>query len=175
MHTMYEKKDQSDFILKCESAEFRVHKCVLSTRSPIFARMFQHPMAEATENQVTVTDVDACVMEQLLLYMYTGRINALSYPMARDLYSAADKYAILELKDKCSEFMVLCLSTSTAIETLVLADMHNDALLRSTAISFISENIDNFNTTDAWFSLLKERPHLGIEILSFTVSQLKST
>ncbi|XP_035231697.1 TD and POZ domain-containing protein 4-like [Stegodyphus dumicola] len=174
MQTMYEKKDLSDFILKCDTTEFQVHKCVLSARSPIFASMFQHPVTENRENRVTITDIDACVLQQLLMFVYTGRTNALSYSMARDLYSAADKYAILELKEMCRQFMTSSLTTSTAVEILILADMHNDALLKSTAVNFISTNFEDFDTTKAWLSLLQEHPSLGIEVLSLTVTHLKS-
>ncbi|KFM58559.1 Speckle-type POZ protein, partial [Stegodyphus mimosarum] len=175
MQTMYERKDLSDFLLKCHTTEFQVHKCVLSARSPVFASMFQHPVTENTENRVTITDIDACVLQQLIMFVYTGKTNALSYSMSRDLYSAADKYAILELKEICSQFIASSLTTSTAVEILILADMHNDALLKSTAIKLISDNFEDFNTTKAWFSLLQEHPSLGIEVLSFTVTQLKLT
>ncbi|KFM66925.1 Protein roadkill, partial [Stegodyphus mimosarum] len=85
MQIMYKENHHSDFTLICGSEKFHVHKCVLSVRSPVFASMFQHSMIEATENRMTITDIDAFVLEQLVLFIYTGSINELSYSMARDL------------------------------------------------------------------------------------------
>ncbi|KFM66924.1 Protein roadkill, partial [Stegodyphus mimosarum] len=174
MKTMYEKRHHSDFTLVCGSRNFQVHKCVLSVRSPVFASMFQHSMIEATENRMTITDIYAFVLEQLVLFMYTGSINELSYSMARDLYSASDKYAVLQLKDKCSEFLISSVRTSTAVDVLILGDMHNDIILKNAAISFISGNFEDINTTEAWLTLVREHSALAIEVLSAAVTQAKS-
>ncbi|XP_035221356.1 protein roadkill-like [Stegodyphus dumicola] len=174
MQTMYQKRHQSDFTLICGSNKIQVHKCILSARSPVFASMFQHAMTERAEKRMIIPNIDALVLDQLVLFMYTGRINELSYPMARDLYSASDQYAVLQLKDKCSEFLISSLCTSTAVEVLILGDMHNDIMLKNAATSYISDNFDELNTTEAWLTLVKERSPLAIEVLSSAVTQAKS-
>ncbi|XP_035209789.1 speckle-type POZ protein B-like [Stegodyphus dumicola] len=174
MQTMYEENHHSDFTLICGSEKFHVHKCVLSARSPVFASMLQHPMNETAENRMIIPDIDAVVLNQLVSFMYTGLINELSYPMARDLYSASDKYAVLQLKDKCSQFIISSLCTSTAVEILILGDMHNDIMLKNAAISFISDNFEELNTTEAWLTLVKERSPLAVEVLSSAMTHLKS-
>ncbi|KFM58558.1 Protein roadkill, partial [Stegodyphus mimosarum] len=175
MQAMYEKKDTSDCTVKCDGVEFQVHKSILSARSSVFARMFEHTMTKITDSQITIMDIDSSVLEQFIFFIYTGRINIFSYAMARDLYSAADKYAVLDLKDICYKFLISSLSSSTALEILVLADTHNDALLRKVAMSYISSNFATFNTSEEWLSLSTEHSCLAMEVLSFTVTCLLST
>ncbi|XP_035221357.1 speckle-type POZ protein B-like [Stegodyphus dumicola] len=136
MHALYENGNQSDFTLICGSSKIRGHKCILSARSPVFGRMFQHSITKTTDNAITIPDIDGNVLDQLVLFMYTGCISELSCPMARDLYSASDKYAVLQLKDKCTELLISSSSTSTAVEILTLGNTNNNIRIRNAAVRF---------------------------------------
>lgn len=46
--------------------ECRVHKAILGARSPVFAAMFEHDMAESKSNRVVVGDVSGDVLLQVL-------------------------------------------------------------------------------------------------------------
>ncbi|XP_035224797.1 speckle-type POZ protein B-like [Stegodyphus dumicola] len=169
---VYKKKDYSDMVLVVDTLEIHVHKFMLSARSPVFAGMLQHTMTESTESRVVISDVEQNVMKELVLFMYTGRVNDYSYPMARELYSAADKYAILELKGICRQVITSSLSTSTATEALILADMHSDEELKQNVMVFICSNIKKMKATPVWTAFLKEYSNLGTEVLSFVLDKL---
>lgn len=59
-------------------------------RSPVFAAMFEHEMEERKTKRVTIADIDADVLKEMLLYIYTGQTPNLSR-IADCLLAAADK------------------------------------------------------------------------------------
>ncbi|XP_035220820.1 protein roadkill-like [Stegodyphus dumicola] len=164
MQAMYDRHDYSDFVLVCNNLEFHAHKCLLSARSPVFAQMLQHPMLETTDNRMLIKDIDADTLEKLLLFMYSGQANPSSYSQARDLYYAADKYAVYDLKRICGEFIPSFLSSSTALETLILSDRHQDDDLMNETMTFIASVFEEIKSTEAWNIFLKENSALGTKV-----------
>ena len=77
------------------------HKC--TTLALIFLFFFGQ-MGQFLDGQIQiieVTDIEPDVFHQLLVYVYTGRIDkkeALGHIPLLDLLAAADKYRLLELK-----------------------------------------------------------------------------
>ncbi|KFM74044.1 Protein roadkill, partial [Stegodyphus mimosarum] len=168
MKAIFKKGNLSDIVLVCENLEIPAHKLILFARSPVFTRMF----TEGTENRILISDVNQSAAEQLVLFMYTGRINELSYSTASDLYAAADKYAILELKAICRQAIISLLTISTATEALILADTHNDSEMKMRITSYIFSNIKEIKETEKWTVFLKEHSKLGTEVLSFIINHL---
>ena len=73
-----------------DAKEFRVHKNILSQRSPVFSAMFDNDLEEAQKNVVNITDVKADVFEVLLRYVYCGEIEGIEN-YAMELLEVADK------------------------------------------------------------------------------------
>ncbi|KFM76448.1 Speckle-type POZ protein, partial [Stegodyphus mimosarum] len=173
MQAMYEKREHADFVLICNSAEIRAHKFILSARSPVFSRMLQHDMKESIDNKVVITDVDASVMEKLVLFMYTNRVNEMSYSMALDLFSAAEKYAVLGLKPLCERFLSLFLTTSKVLEILISADLYNGAELKQNAMNYIFEQFGYMKGTEDWKNFTKEHSYLAVEVLTYITEKMQ--
>lgn len=53
MEELYNKGDEADIIVKAGNKEFKVHKCILAARSPVFQAMLEHNMKEKEENKVS--------------------------------------------------------------------------------------------------------------------------
>lgn len=51
------------------------HKCILAARSPIFQAMLAAPMSESIHSTITIEEIDAAVVKQLLKFMYTDIIR----------------------------------------------------------------------------------------------------
>ena len=62
----------TDLTIKCGGEEFKVHKAVLASQSPVFRRMLESDMKEQKTNVIEISDVDPMVMSDLLTYLYTG-------------------------------------------------------------------------------------------------------
>ena len=74
--------------------EFQAHRLVLSTRSPVFAAMFEHECTEKQDGTVQITDVPLDTFEVLLRYIYTDSVSSKDQFTA-DLLMAADKVRTL--------------------------------------------------------------------------------
>jgi len=88
---LYECKKHSDIVLIIgdEREELKAHKLVLAARSPVFAAMFEHECEESRRNRIEIVDLTVDVMEQMLRYIYTGKVS--SEQCLFDLLVAADK------------------------------------------------------------------------------------
>jgi speckle-type POZ protein len=96
----------SDVILNIRGREFPAHKVILAARSKYFAAMFEHPMKEQSTNQIEIEDIKPEVFQELLRFIYTGRIStAKMKTMAAGLFIAADKYLLDDLKMKCENYL----------------------------------------------------------------------
>ena len=81
----------SDVVFVVGGRDFHVHKVILAAHSPVFAAMFEHEdTKEAKENKVTITDIDADVIEELLGCIYSSKVVIKDY-CAVELFVAADK------------------------------------------------------------------------------------
>ena len=77
-----------------DGREFSAHKSILAARSVVFAAMFSHEeLEESQKNQVEVPDFSGEVMEAMLSYIYTGKIESID-SFAGDLLVAADKVCL---------------------------------------------------------------------------------
>ena len=84
----------SGFVLR----QFKAHKAILAARSPVFAAMFEHGMAECRANRVNITDVEPDILAEVLRFIYTGRVIGLDNSvMAQELLAAADKVCLRRL------------------------------------------------------------------------------
>ena len=117
------------------------HKLILSARSPVFAAMFSYANTkEAQENQVEITDISAEVFQQLLKYIYTGRVDSQDHRRhAEGLLAAADKYGLIKLKQYCEQCLITQLSLESALRLLPLAEMHCAIELKVKALKMIKK------------------------------------
>ncbi|KAL1401764.1 hypothetical protein pipiens_019976, partial [Culex pipiens pipiens] len=126
-----------DVTILIDGHRFLAYKGILSARSVVFAAMFNHELLENLESCITIRDVEPEVFKQLLRYIYTDEVASLE-TIAQKLYTAADKYAITTLKSLCRNHILEKLNWETAAETLMLAEMHSDHVMKEQALEFLS-------------------------------------
>ncbi|GBN41769.1 Protein roadkill [Araneus ventricosus] len=160
----------SDVVLTVGAVNFPAHKVVLAARSPVFARMFENDMIEKKSGIVDIKDIDIAILNMMLTYMYSAKVETLNYDSAVKLYTAADRYEVIALKEHCSSFLKLDLSASNACDILILADMHGDMDLKNYTKDFICAHADVILEMPEWNRLIESRIELAAEILhSLTV------
>ncbi|CAO1432572.1 unnamed protein product [Diamesa tonsa] len=132
----------SDFTIIVESNEFKVHKSMLSARSPVFMKMFESNMKEAADNKVEINDVDPDVFEQLLIFIYSGKIPVNLDLYAMELFVAADKYKIEDLKDLSEKHISLNVTMDNAMAVFNLANHYTcNYDLKKISLKFIKESL----------------------------------
>ncbi|CAO1433815.1 unnamed protein product [Diamesa hyperborea] len=115
----------SDFTIIVKSKEFKVHKLVLSVRSPVFNTMFKSNWKEAVHNKVEINDIESNTFEKLLIFIYCGKIPEDLDSYAMDLFVAADKYEVTELKNECEKYIFENVSKDNAMDVFNLSNLYS--------------------------------------------------
>lgn len=137
--TLLESNAYSDLKIVVKGTEFMAHKCVLSTRSPVFSAMFSSDMKEKLENRVEINDIDADVFEQFLKFIYTGIAPKID-EMSEELLVCSEFYGVSDLKNICEETLCQRIGIESAIDLLLFAVKYRAEGLKERTIDFIAEN-----------------------------------
>lgn len=136
----------SDVKLVIDGTEIAAHRCILTARSAYFKAMFSSGMKESQEGVVHIDAVDLVVFCQLLKFMYTGSCDLdiktenkdgkeskskdTEQVLAAQLLAAADRFQLTDLAVLCSDRLGETITTSNALDLLVIADNTNAVLLK---------------------------------------------
>lgn len=138
LETLFSDMKFTDVSIIVRDRQFEAHKSMLSARSPVFAAMFEHPTKEKISNQIVVHNIEADVFQEVLRYIYTGRIpSSRMEEVAAELFYAADKYLLEKLKQECEKHFINRLCAENCLELLSLADCHSAVSLKQTALDYV--------------------------------------
>ena len=88
--SLLESAKLSDVLFVIGNKEFKLHKAILASQSPVFSAMFENDLEEAKKNRVEITDVDVEVFEVMIRFIYTANVDSVQQ-YALELFVAADK------------------------------------------------------------------------------------
>ncbi|KAF8788836.1 TD and POZ domain-containing protein 3-like [Argiope bruennichi] len=171
----YQREELTDIELVVEDKVIKAHKFVLQARSPVFRNMLDHNLTETTHGTIQINDLDYPILQALIWYLYTAEVLTLPFVDVCDLYEAADKYQISSLQKECTEILKSFLSENTACRTLVLADMHNDQLLRAEAVGYICRNFAEVKLTEEWELTMRAHQRIAADVLEKVCSSSAKT
>lgn len=134
----------SDISLISEGKAVKVNKHILAKSSPVFAAMFDAEMQEKQGNTVVIADVKYDVLLEMIRFVYAGKVNNID-TLACELATAADKYQLDSLKNKCDKAMRNNLTLDNVIDCLLLADKLRMDNLKEKAIEFIVANASDIS------------------------------
>mmetsp|Transcript_140440 Transcript_140440/g.436680 ORF Transcript_140440/g.436680 Transcript_140440/m.436680 type:complete len:386 (+) Transcript_140440:204-1361(+) len=99
--SLWRNRNFSDCIVKAEGREWRLHRCILATASPVFGRMFASGLAESAKQEVHILESDASDVDSFLSFLYTGSVGNLQRSAASwaGLLLLADIYEVNKLVD----------------------------------------------------------------------------
>ncbi|XP_054719691.1 TD and POZ domain-containing protein 3-like [Uloborus diversus] len=168
---LYNKSRLSDVTLKLTKDEFQAHKVVLSARSKVFAAMFEHDTKENRTDTVDLVNMEVKTAQDMLRYMYCGKVRELSAEEALDLFVAADRYDLQELKSFCREVVLDGFSTNNVCDIAAVADLHNDETLIKKLKCFLFENGSEVIKTEKWKEVTAKNPSLGAKMFEWAFSK----
>ena len=166
--TFLNSPNLSDVTIIISDRRLQAHKLILSAHSPVFLAMFKNGMKENQDNAIKITDIKYEVFQELLRFIYTGKIENIDI-VANDLLVAADKYVISELLIMCEQYLQSNLSLDNVIDMLVLADNHNANNLRQSAIKLFTADKKVADTKNFDF-IDKLKPDTVGEILKLAMN-----
>ncbi|KAI1722545.1 BTB/POZ domain-containing protein [Ditylenchus destructor] len=156
----------TDFTIKVNDKEIRVHKAILAARSPVFSAMLSHEAtSESKTGILVIQDVEFNVVKEMLNFIYCGRSSSEINELASDLLIAADKYRLDELKSHCERCLVQALNQENACHLLIIGDMYRADLLRHRAVQYILQHPKEITSTSGWETVLSEHPQLVTDIV----------
>lgn len=145
-------------IVKVKGREFLAHRNILKARSPVFASVFQDNIMENATGTVEIDDCDSSSFSDFLCFLYCGEIGMISQENVFSLFTAADKYEVLDLRAKCVEFMKNNLSINTFCDTIMLALRYSETDLFNLTTDYFAKNAQKIVVTPEWHSFLAEHP-----------------
>jgi len=127
-HKIYVNGINTDITLRMKDDTLAVHKLILSARSSVFARMFQQESVKEViiDNVVDIEDIDITAMKGLIDFIYSGKQVDYDFETAMEVYYAADKYDIQDLKQHCGCRLISNVNRENLTKVLNLADRHGD-------------------------------------------------
>ena len=144
----------SDIKIVVGTQTFSAHKCILAAQSHYFAAMFESNMKEVKEGEVHITDISANIMEEILRFIYTGKISVEQTRMT-DLLIVADMYGLDELITICEEEIISNMSLENIENILTVTDrLSNTAKLKHSAIQFLTMNAKKLSGNDSFRKVL---------------------
>ncbi|GIY87146.1 speckle-type POZ protein [Caerostris extrusa] len=149
---LYEEGILCDVNLKAGGVTFSAHKNVLSARSQEFREMFTYDAKDNAIKDIELPDLYPDTVSKMLKFIYTGTVEDLHECNAVNLYFAADKYKLLSLKSKCSEFLKATLSLSNIVDALELAERYPDDDLKSFVLNYVLNHDEEFVQSNYWES-----------------------
>ena len=167
--TLLKDGKYSDVKIVVDGTEIMAHKAILSVRSPVFNAMFESKMLENRENLIRIEDFTQEVIEELLGFIYSGKVANLP-KVAKALLSAADKYALPELSQLCEQYLMSDLTIESAPEILVLSHLHKALKLKAVVIDFIIANRKDVMKSQNW-GLIRNETDLMEELFKALSNQ----
>ena len=111
---------------------------------------------ESVANTVSLPDIDADVLKELLIYMYTTESPNIKKHASSLLYQA-EKYQLEHLKILCELRLSYDrhLEVDNAARVLILTDVCNAEKMKQNALLYISEHGEEVKQTEDWNDVKK--------------------
>eukprot|EP00090_Calanus_glacialis_P046807 TRINITY_DN9374_c0_g1_i1.p1 TRINITY_DN9374_c0_g1~~TRINITY_DN9374_c0_g1_i1.p1 ORF type:complete len:337 (-),score=91.90 TRINITY_DN9374_c0_g1_i1:485-1495(-) len=163
LERVMENEASSDIKIVCQGQEIKVHKLILSARSPVFHAMLGSDMVEKIAGVISIDDACVDVVKQMVRYMYIAKIDH-SFTRIKELLVLANKYQVLELVNYCSSKIFESLSEDNALEIGMFGEMHNSEVLINRCAKYICYDMTDSLNED-WMEKIKESPKLMLQII----------
>jgi speckle-type POZ protein len=126
--------------------------------------MFQHEMKEKKTGQISIPDIHPDIFKQLLHYIYSVQLSVpLTEITAQQLFEAADKYDINDLKDECIDFLLDCIRVDNVINLMAWAHIHSVDELTEETLKFTSFHGKDISQLKDWENLKTNYPEVCLE------------
>eukprot|EP00092_Neocalanus_flemingeri_P021033 GFUD01022787.1.p1 GENE.GFUD01022787.1~~GFUD01022787.1.p1 ORF type:complete len:375 (-),score=78.34 GFUD01022787.1:99-1223(-) len=166
MQTILHDSDTSDVVIVTSDKEFKCHKNILSARCDVFKNMLSHETIETETSTITLTELPADAVAEVLKYIYTGEIPNDPELLSFDLLHVADYFQLAILRTACAESILASLDVPSCISTFIMMDrfLPQDVRVRERLIMFMKCKAVEVIETDDWEKLVVSYPSLVTEL-----------
>ena len=126
--------------------KLHAHRCILSTRSPVFKTMLEAPMTEGETDTVLISDISYEVLREVLRFLYTNKftrdMDTVLDDMGEAILYAAHKYEVTGLVGLCEQHFIRRISVDNARAMHQLASKYSLTNLTAAVDAYITTNGD---------------------------------
>ncbi|GAB1861780.1 Protein roadkill [Camponotus japonicus] len=139
--SIYEEKPDSLVTFLIDQERLEANKYLLCSKSKVFKAMF-NDLKGSSNNEIQITDVGSDTLKELLFFVKTGYLprsleNVNASVNVYELFIAAEKYDIQDLKLICQQHLIICTTVKNVLEHLQIAHLYNGKILAEYAKNFI--------------------------------------
>lgn len=119
--------------------KFRVHACILASRSRYFRVLFSSGFKEAKENEfVLPPELTETRIRALLEFMYADRWVENDFEFSQEMVPIADHFAVLDLKQLCERVLISNINVDNVASSFEIADKYTCERLRARCLAYIT-------------------------------------
>ncbi|XP_063985335.1 TD and POZ domain-containing protein 4-like [Diachasmimorpha longicaudata] len=174
-YQLFKESKLSDVSVIAGVKIFRAHKIVLAARSSVFSAMFEDEETEEDmENEVIIKNMEPEVVQAMLEFFYSDKVENLKVELAYELLEAANKYDVEDLANVCVKFLDENINTENAAKIFFYGDLYHSEKLKQRAFDFIAKHLSEVVESQGYKEMEEEDPRLAVKLLRTIVVLLKS-
>nr|XP_039252170.1 kelch-like protein 5 isoform X1 [Styela clava] len=139
MEDHLDKQQLCDVTLIVGSKRIPAHKLVLSSTSDYFHAMFNHDLLESTQSEIELNDIDPEALDELVKYMYSGKLELREDNVER-LLSTANILQLMVVVNAACDFLKNQLHPSNCLGIHAFADTQGCVQLQQAAREYTMEH-----------------------------------
>lgn len=128
-----------DVVLKIGDEHIPTHRAVLAACSPYFYAMFTSDLVESRQKVVTMKDVDASIVQQLVEFAYTGKFDV-NVENVQSILATASLVQFHEVRELCCKFLETQLDPSNCLGIRKFTEAHGCVNFLEVVDNFVLEN-----------------------------------
>jgi hypothetical protein len=149
LQTLIQDDSTKDFQIQIDDREFPIHKFLLAARSPTLAEILRNnPEVE----NLNLVDISVDIFEVILKFLYTDELPGVDGTNFLQLFAAAGKLKIQELKKYAAMNLIDVINENNAIEAFKLSNKYAHEELKQKAFNEIKKMYPKYEFEDAWAS-----------------------
>ena len=131
----------ADFVIRCKTREFKVHKTILCARSPVLRASILSDMREARKGEIYIEEIDEKILGSVINFIYTGELDLGEEPDIQMLAWAGDKYLLPGFMEHlCFEVREEKPTGELLADILITAHLHDSKDMKDVALEKIKAN-----------------------------------
>lgn len=162
------QQDLTDVEFNVQGELMGAHAPIITASSSVLASLLSGRPTRGNRKSskvVHISDVEPQVFQQLLHYMYSGRIPLIEEEgMAERLFKAAHKYGLESLKDECTRFVFADLDEHNVVDTLIWSYKNSLFSLYDSALNFSVQNYGRVSSQPDWQDLIDNHPQICLRV-----------
>lgn len=172
LENYYNSKENTDALLRVENTEFPVHRAIVAARCPELGREISN---NPPDDPVQITNISASTMQDVLYYIYTGKIRSLHSGNCVQMFAAANRFSLNEVKNVCLNLFRSSLTEDNVFEAAAVAHECGDLVLKEEIEQYLTKNISAILQGAKWKKFSGERSKFANEILTAVLLKMQPT